>query len=433
MTMTKTMPLAGVMALVLIVATPQTAAADPVAAASASAYGVSAAAGGQGVIPPTPSQSSAVPPGEDNTETLVNVPASPVAISGTFTATATAHVGADVASALTVAAQPETGPYNATGVAQVEGLAVAPDSTGPDVSLVSAGVIRAEAAAVCSSGQPRYSANSEIVDLTVAGTPVPANGPLEDLVDAINVQLQQTGLNAAVEIERNVVTPVARGGIAVDALVITVLATAGETPLAEVRIAHAEVGPVTCLTDPVDVVKDGPDIVSPGTSFDYTITVTNTACPTNADLVRVTDTVEGPPGAAVTATQPAASSVAGSTATGGIVVIWDNPGTLDPGASAVFTITIVVPDDAPDGADFIDTVSADLTCAGTSYQDTDRIERPRVRRPEILTGVVSPPVVPPQLALTGGNSSDRWLLLGSAGSLLGTLVLRSLRRPAANP
>ncbi len=119
----------------------------------------------------------------------------------------------------------------------------------PDMpSLVTAEAMRAEAVAVCRGGAVEYSANSEVINLNIGGQDVPLNGPLTDVLDQLNAVLEQTTLNQVVDIQRNVVTPT-DDGIAVDALVVTVLSAAADAaggPVAEVRLGHAEVGGVAC-------------------------------------------------------------------------------------------------------------------------------------------------------------------------------------------
>lgn len=208
---------------------------------AAYAFGAEILAGGQDVVPPTPEAAVASPPG-DATKTLVDVPASPVAVSGTLIATANAHAQPDLTSALTVVTQAVPGPFDARAVGQIENAAVVYQGQTP---LLSASVIRAEAVAVCSP-TPTFAANSEIIDLSVAGNQVPVNAPVQDLIDGITSALQQSGLNAVVDVHRNVVTDLPGGGKSVDALVVSVLDAAGNTPVAEVRLAHAEVTTAAC-------------------------------------------------------------------------------------------------------------------------------------------------------------------------------------------
>lgn len=227
-----------------------TAHADPALDASASAFGANITGGGQDVVPPTPAVEVRMG-APDATETLIDVPAEPLAVSGTLTATAMAHPDSDVPSALTVNSHEVEGPFNVTGVGLVENLQVLTTAGGEGVPLLSAAVVRGEAVGVCAGETATYAANSEIIDLQIAGNPVPLNEPLEQLIDGVNQVLTESGLDQVVNIERNVVTQNPDGGVAVDALVVTLLDAAGQDPLGQVRLAHGEVGPLACGAPPV--------------------------------------------------------------------------------------------------------------------------------------------------------------------------------------
>lgn len=218
------------------------------ASPAASAFGATVQVSGQDVVPPTPSVAVNAPPG-DATNTVVDIPASPVAVNGTLTATANVHPVANIATGLKVVQQAVAGPYNGRGLAQIEDASVLYDVAGVGVPLLSAAAIRSEAAVICGA-TPSYTANSEIVDLSIAGTSVPVNAPVQDLIDQISGVLTTSGLNAVADVKRNVVTPIAGGGVGVDALVVTVLSAAGATPLAQVRLAHAEVTAAACSAKP---------------------------------------------------------------------------------------------------------------------------------------------------------------------------------------
>ncbi len=255
-------PIAVLAALALLLGAAP-AGADTVGSGEASAFGATITVAGQEVIPPTP-LAEATLESDDVSETVVDIPAEPLAVSGTLNADAAVHAESDIDSALTVVSQEFAGPYNASGVALIEGADVLLDTVADDVSLVTADVIRAEAVAVCRDGAVEYSASSEIINLNIGGEDVPLNEPLEQVIDGLNDVLDQTGLNQVVDIERNVVTPTA-DGIAVDALVVTVLAAAGDEPGAQVRLGHAEVDAAACggalpeCSDSVD--NDGDDLV----------------------------------------------------------------------------------------------------------------------------------------------------------------------------
>lgn len=233
-------------AVALLVGPIASAGADPVNTGTASAFGATITAAGETVVPPTPEETTTLPPGGESSNTIVDVPADPLALSGTLTANTAVHEASDLDSTLvTETTQDVAGPYNAHAEGVVEDAEVLVDLVGEDVSLLNADVIRAEAVGVCRDGAVEYSATSEVIGLSVAGELLPLNPPVQDLVDAIGDLLTDTGLNAVVDVERNVVTT-SVDGAAVDALVVTVLAALGEDPLAQVRIGHAEVGGLAC-------------------------------------------------------------------------------------------------------------------------------------------------------------------------------------------
>ena len=250
--------------------TPATA--TPSQTASASAYVVDATLAGNALIETTPLAEATYPPGEDNSVTSVPLDVAPLAINGTLTAEAIAHQASDIPSQLEVDTQDIAGPYNALGVATVEELDVLVDVATVGTSVIRAGAVRAEAAAVCVAGVPQYTATSEILELEIGGENLPLNGPLEDLLGAIQDLLDQTGLADIVNVDTNVITDLPGGGIAVDAIVVELLAVAGD-PVVGLTIGHAEVGPLTCApiaecSDGVDNDGDGGIDFGPGLGFD---------------------------------------------------------------------------------------------------------------------------------------------------------------------
>lgn len=216
------------------------AAADPVGAGAASAFGASAELAGTGVVPPTPAVSVSAPPFGDDEQTAVPLDLDPLAISGTLTARAAVHQASDLPSLIDQPAAQHAlaGPYNARAVSQVEGLTVL---SALDETLLDAELIRAEAVAVCRAGTVEYAATAEVVDLVVAGQD-PVSGPLNELVDTIAEALEP--LAPIVDVDVDVVS-VTDDGASVDAIVISLLSIL-EEPLAEVRIGHAEVSGVAC-------------------------------------------------------------------------------------------------------------------------------------------------------------------------------------------
>ena len=225
------------------------------ASPAASAFGARVQVSGTDVIPPTPEAVVATRPG-DATKTAIDVPAQPVIVNGTLTATANSHGPANIPTGLTVVQQATPGPYNGRALAQIEGASVLYEVAGAGVPLLSADAIRSEAAVVCGT-TPTYTANSEVVDLNIGGTDIPLNAPVSDLIDAISGVLTDSGLNAVADVQRNVVTQLPGGGVGVDALVVTVLAAVGDTPLAQVRLAHSEVSAAACT--PLPQCSDGVD------------------------------------------------------------------------------------------------------------------------------------------------------------------------------
>ena len=252
---------------------------------AASAFGAEVAVTGEPVVGPVPVASVPAPVGDD-TQTLVDVPAEPVLVNGTLTAVANVHATADISSGLTVVDQAIAGPYQARALGQIENLGLVYEIAGTGVPLLSAAAVRAEAVAVCGAA-PTFAATSEIIDLAIAGTDVPLNAPVSDLIDAITDVLATSGLNAVVNVQRNVVTEPAAGGIAVDALVVTILNAAGDTPLATVTLAHAELTADACAPQPEcsdGADNDGDtvaDIDDPGCHTDGDVTNPDSYDPTD--------------------------------------------------------------------------------------------------------------------------------------------------------
>lgn len=242
--------LAAALALLAVAAAPAAAQGTDVAqSGTARGFGGQIQLTDQDVLPPSAEAGVTAPPfAEAQEEALIEVPAAPLAVSFTAQGKArlseTATLTSEIANA--EAAQAVEGPYHAQAVGIVEDLQVLVDAVGEGVPLLRADLVRGEAVGVCTGGAARYSASSEIVNLVIGGQQLPLNAPLSQIVDAIGDVLEQTTLNQVVDVQRNVVTELADGGIAVDALVVTVLAAAGDTPLLTVRLGHAEVGPLAC-------------------------------------------------------------------------------------------------------------------------------------------------------------------------------------------
>jgi hypothetical protein len=264
--------------------------ADPVSSGTATAFGITAQLGGEEVIPPTPTAETGAPPFADDTnETAIPIPADPLAVNGTLIAQTAVHQASDLASALEQAPQGVAGPYNARAIGEAESLEVLVDEGIPGGRLVDADLITGEAVAVCSGGAVQYSASSEVVNLQIGGED-PLSGPLNDLIDEITAGLNASPLVDLIDVDVNVVTQSATGA-SVDALVITLLAAAGDPPLAQVRIGHAEVSGVACgsadvpeCSDTVDNDGDGViDAQDPGCHTDGDATNAASYDPTDDD------------------------------------------------------------------------------------------------------------------------------------------------------
>lgn len=133
------------------------------------------------------------------------------------------------------------------------------------------------------------------------------------------------------------------------------------------------VGGISCppVDNPLrDVHKDVTQAeVPPGGQFDYVLTIPNRGPCTLTDVV-VTDTMTAPPGTTVTS-DPAADATDGNTYT------W-NVGELAPNETFTITMTVQVPDDAPDGFVFGDDLTAAGNCDGTPVDHTVHLDAPEV-------------------------------------------------------
>jgi hypothetical protein len=224
--------------------------ADPARGGEGAAHGATVSLGGETVIPPTPEATVEAPPfpAEDAAETTVPIDADPLAVNGTLNAFAAMHQNSDISSALEVEEQGVAGPYNAAAVGSVEDLEVLIDAVDADVPLVEADLLRGEVVAKCVGNNVQYSAQSEAVNLVVAGE-TGLGDALNDLIDQLFPGLDP--LDPIVNVEETVITELPGGGLAVDALVITVLEAAdAENGLAQVRLGHAELDGVTCGAAP---------------------------------------------------------------------------------------------------------------------------------------------------------------------------------------
>ncbi|MFZ6004477.1 MAG: hypothetical protein ACOYXM_11160 [Actinomycetota bacterium] len=246
--------------------------ADPVSGGSAAAHAIAIDLGGQEAAPPTPAVEAVAPPfADDQDETTIDIPAAPLAVSGTFIGKAAVHEASDLETTLgqPASAQAVDGPYNARAVGQIEALQVLIDEQVPGGQLLNAELITGEAVAVCRGGTVQYSASSEVVNLQI-GDQDPLSGPLNELITQISEGISGSELAQLIDIDVNVVTNTPTGA-AVDALVVTLLAAAGEAPAGQIRLGHAEVANVACggdlpecsdtvdNADPEDTLADAAD------------------------------------------------------------------------------------------------------------------------------------------------------------------------------
>lgn len=230
------------------------AAADTASAGRAQGFGANANLSGSPLIDRAGLAEVTLPPGgvAGPEELILLDQTAPIAVSGTAVGVAGASAASTLTSTLAQTQQAVQGPYNLAGVGLVEDLDVLAGTPTPvpplpdiGVSLVSASAVRGEAVGVCRAGVAQYSADSEVADLQVGGTPLIENATLEDLVDTLNDVLQP--LSFVVDIERNEVSELPGGGIQVNALHVTVLGGIGATtPVLDLVVGHAEVGGLQC-------------------------------------------------------------------------------------------------------------------------------------------------------------------------------------------
>jgi hypothetical protein len=210
---------------------------------------------------------------------------------------------------------------------------------------------------------------------------------------------------------------------AVDVVSVQLLA-AGNTRVADVRIGHMEnatkvpAGGIECG---IQLLKNtDKNVVAPGDSFNWTVSVTN---PNDCVLtkLKVVDTITADPG--IVWTVDSASPTADQMAKGGLT--WNDVGPLNPGQSKALTIKVTV-GPTSGGGKFLDEAVATGICgpaAGTAGADAavgvPLEARVSLNLPEVnaaLGGNLLPRELPrtggllavvPALALTGGGLALR--------------------------
>lgn len=307
--------------------------ADPIGAGTASSFAATVQLGGQDVIPPTPeAKVAAAPFGDDADSTAIPIDATPLAVNGTLIATAAVHQASDLNTTLgqPASVQAVAGPYNARAVGEIESLQLLLQDSIPGGQLLNAEVVTGEAVAVCAAGAVQYSASSEVVNLQIADQD-PLSGPLNDLVTQISEGLNASPLVDLIDIDVNVVTTTPTGA-SVDALVVTLLAAAGDPPLGQVRLGHAEVSGVSCgggagapqCSDTADNDGDGKiDAADPGCHSDGNAGNPGTYVPSDndeADAAQCADTADNDGDGVIDAQDPGCHTDGNA----------GNPGSYDP-------------------------------------------------------------------------------------------------------
>jgi uncharacterized repeat protein (TIGR01451 family) len=192
------------------------------------------------------------------------------------------------------------------------------------------------------------------------------------------------------------------------------------TPIVDLKVlpidatATAPAGGLDCGApiNPIKVTKTASRAeITPGESFNYTITFSNTATDCTLTNTSLTDviTFSGPSGSEITGTDPPATSIDGLTVSWGPSAVGDIP----PGESKAFTVTIASPPGAQAGDNYDDTATAQGDC-GTSHYST----------PFTLNDI--PTIVTSLLARTGGEAL--FPTIGFAALGLALLGFRRLRR-----
>ena len=272
------------------------ASADPARTSSAAAYGTTAVLAGTTVIPPTPTASAMAPPDvNDERNSVVPVTGGTLTLTGVIFTVAQARQADELLVALTPAAlagapaggsdpislaAPNTRAFASAANSSVL-ISELPAGLPVDAfaliqaaasSLVSAGVIQAEAVAKCVGGRPQFDTGYNVADLELAGTQIPLVGDLvTQIVDALGPGSPLAGLVTVTKGEQLTFAD----GVGVNALRVQLLGVAGGPPLVDVVIGHAEVHmPADCAvapptTVPVPVAPPG---TLPSTGGDFSLT-----------------------------------------------------------------------------------------------------------------------------------------------------------------
>lgn len=234
------------------------ASADPARASAASAFGITIALGGSELIPPTPAVAVQQPPDAERQEQRVlPLDVGALALNGTVNAVAGATRDSRLIPAITdrgVKRLPATG-VNARGFASAENVDVLLQADSglpvelPQLSLVRADAIEAEAVATCVNNRPVFDFAFNLAEVFIGGTALGVGNLLSPVINLLG----PTGVLAAVitfstpENDPANTVRVTGDRIIVDALRVRLLPLTGGNPLAEVVIGHAEAAmPADC-------------------------------------------------------------------------------------------------------------------------------------------------------------------------------------------
>jgi uncharacterized repeat protein (TIGR01451 family) len=400
--------------LVLALAGP--AAAQEASDATASAFGIEVL----GIIEPTPDVASNLGD-EDQSETVVDIPAEPLVQSATVTAEAQTRAEPELEALLQEKMEAVAG--DLPDLWNARGYAVTEDLEALDGNLT-ADLIAAEAVASCVDGELTLATGSEFQNVTLGGEEIPLD-QLDEILGEIGTGLRdnfdalfgETTLLVFSDQPNDVVLDVPELGIRiiawetnwdgetgttdgsdtvwVNALRISIDEDSplrdlyeglepllGEEPV-DITISRAE-ATADCSAaavpgDPLgDVTKTASsDTVAPGDTFTYTIDVPNSDDTCTLTDVAVVDTITGP--GTVTATDPEADSVErdGDVTT----VTYADIGPIEPGDSVTITIDVEVDDDAAAGTVFAEELRITADCDGEVVEGGLDFDGPTVAAP----------------------------------------------------
>lgn len=382
--------------------------AQETAGARASAFGAQVF----GLVDPTPEVTAEIPPGDadEQSEALVEIPADPLLLSATASVTGIVSAIADIEAALQDKAEgvnPDLpADWNASGFAVTEDLEALD-------ALLTADVLAAEALVSCVDGTPTFASASEIENLTLADEEIPLEdlgdaltGGLDPLVEALDPVLGESSLALLTDEPNDVVLDLPDLGLRViawetnwdsatgtldgsDTVWVNALRIEIDEPLAsllepivseptDILISHSEATADCDAIGPrptIPISKEASDsVVAPGDTFTYTITIPNPEDCTLTDVM-VVDTITGPDGSEIVATDPAAD-------VDGLTITWEDVGPIGPGEQVVLTVDVRVPDDAPDGALYQEELRMTADCDGDPIDGAVDFDGPRVAVPD---------------------------------------------------